>query len=158
MDAEPVNGGSENTEAVAAIDPALFATLVRDASDDQLREGLAANRQLILGEIFRRMPEQFDPQRAGDVNAVVEWRILERPGGGYDAWHLILGDDQCRLAEGSAEDPTVTYEINPVDFIRLITDNASGPKLFLFGRLKITGNLLLAARMPGFFRIPGADS
>ncbi len=53
--------------------------------------------------------------------------------------------------------PTVTYEMDGVDFLRLITGRASGPKLFLFGRLKIRGNLLLAARMPGFFPIPGGD-
>jgi hypothetical protein len=142
---------------ISAIDPALFATLVREATDDQLREGLAANRDLILEEIFRRMPESFDPDRGGGVDAVVEWRILDRPGGGYDAWQMVIEDGQCRVQAGPADDPTVTYEIKPIDFIKLITNNASGPKLFLFGKLKITGNLLLAARMPAFFAIPGAE-
>ena len=152
MSDEPSDAGE-----VPAIDPALFASLVRDATDDQLREGLAANRPLILGEIFRRMPERFDPKRAAGVEAVVEWRIPDRPDGGHDTWHMVLRDGRCEVAEGPAESPTVTYEIDPVDFIRLITGNASGPRLFLFGRLKIRGNLVLAARMPTFFRIPGAE-
>lgn len=143
-------------EAAAAVDPRLFARLVREATDEQLRAGLAVNRELILGEVFRRMPEQFDPHRAAGVEAVVEWRILDRPDGDHDAWHLVIGGGECRVVEGPAQSPTVTYEINPVDFLRLITDNASGPKLFLFGRLKISGSLLLAARMPGFFTVPGA--
>lgn len=142
---------------IAAIDPGLFASLVRDATDDQLQDGLDTNRQLILEEIFRRMPEQFDPEQAAGVQATVEWRIRDRPGGGYDAWHVTLRDGRCEVAEGPAEDPTVIYEIGPIDFIRLITNNASGPKLFLFGRLKIRGNLVLATRMPTFFRIPGAE-
>ncbi len=141
-----------------AIDPAEFAGLVREASDDQLQEGLAANRDLILGEIFRRMPERFDPERAVGVEAVVEWRILEAPGGGHDAWHVVLRRGRCEVYEGPVDSPTVIYEIKPVDFIRLITGNASGPKLFLFGRLKIRGNLMLATRMPTFFRIPGANT
>src|SRR5205085_1825085 len=124
---------------VSAIDPTLFASLVSEASDEQMRAGLAANRDLILGEIFRQMPQRFDSDRGAGIDAVVEWRILERPGGGYDAWHLEIEDGRCRVAEGPAEASTVTFEINPIDFIRLITDNASGPKLFLFGRLKITG-------------------
>lgn len=148
---------AEGSDGIAAIDPALFASLVRDATDDQLREGLAANRDLILGEIFRRMPERFDPNRARGVEAVVEWQILQRPGGGEDTWHIVLREGRCEVAEGPAEEPTVTYEIDPVDFIRLITGNASGPKLFLFGKLKIRGNLVLAARMPTFFSIPGAE-
>jgi putative sterol carrier protein len=134
----------------------VFASMVREASDEQLAAGLAANREPLLQEIFRRMPEQFDPERAAGVDAVVEWRIRNPDTGGHDAWHLTMRAGSCQVAAGPAEWPTVIYEIDPIDFVRLITGNASGPKLFLFGRLKIRGNLLLAARMPGFFRIPGA--
>jgi putative sterol carrier protein len=156
-DTPQASGDADGPASIAAIDPALFAGLVRDATDEQLREGLDANRELILGEIFRRMPERFDVERAAGVEAVVEWRILERPEGGYDAWNLVLSDGQCAVAEGRADAPTVVLEIKPIDFIRLITGNANGPKLFLFGRLKIRGKLVLATRMPTFFRIPGAE-
>ncbi len=67
----------------------------------------------------------------------------------------MIREGRCDLHSGSATSPTVLYEIDGVDFIRLVSGTASGPKLFLFGRLKIKGNLLLAARMPGFFKIPG---
>jgi putative sterol carrier protein len=134
----------------------VFAGLVSEATDDQLREGFATNRELILGEIFSRMPERLDPQRAAGVDEVVEWRIRDRPGGGHDTWHLIIKGGECRMVEGAAESPSVTYEVGPVDFIRLITGNASGPKLFLFGRLKIRGDLVLGARMQTLFSIPAA--
>lgn len=142
---------------IPAIGPAEFASLVAGASDDQLREGLATNRDQILGEIFNRMPERFDPQRAGGVDAVVEWRIGDRLGGGRDEWHLIIAGGVCRVVQGPADSPTVTLELSPLNFIKLITNNASGPRLFLFGKLKITGNLGLAVRMQSFFRIPGAE-
>ena len=138
---------------IPAIDPAEFASLVSEATDDQLREGLATNRELILGEIFRRMPERFDPQRGAGIDAVVEWRIRD-PDGGRDSWHVTIRDGQCTVADGPADSPTVTYEIDPLDFIKLITGNASGPKLFLFGKLKIRGDLMLGARMQTLFSIP----
>lgn len=147
---------NSSSPEVAAIDPAEFAGLVKEATDDQLREGLATNRELILGEIFRRMPERFDAQRGADVDAVVEWRIRD-PDGGHDSWHLILREGECRMVEGPAASPTVTYEISPIEFIKLITGNASGPKLFLFGKLKIRGDLVLGARMPTLFSIPAAQ-
>jgi putative sterol carrier protein len=143
-------------DEIPAIDPAEFASLVSEASDDQLREGLATNRELILGEIFRRMPERFDPQRGAGVDAVVEWRIRD-PDGGHDSWHLTIGGGECAVADGPADSPTVTYEIDPLDFIKLITGNASGPKLFLFGKLKIRGDLMLGARMQTLFSIPGPE-
>lgn len=155
MGAGDVTGGGRGGGGLGALAPQVFAALVRDATDEQLAAGLAVNRDLILAEIFRRMPEQFDPKRAAGVDAVVEWRILEREPEGHDSWHLVLRGGECRVQTGPAEDPAVVYEIGPVDFIRLVTGNASGPRLFLFGRLKIRGNLLLAARMPGFFRLPG---
>jgi putative sterol carrier protein len=139
------------------VDPAEFARLVREATDAQLAAGFAANRELILSEAFRRMPEHLDSDRAADVDAVVEWRILGREDGGHDTFQLVIASGNCRLELGRVEQPTVIYEIAPIDFIRLITGNASGPKLFLFGRLKVRGNLLLAARMPALFTTPGAQ-
>ena len=52
------------------LDPAEFARLVAEADDEQLAAGMAANRDFILTEVFRRMPERFDPAAAGDLSAV----------------------------------------------------------------------------------------
>ena len=38
--------------------------------------------------------------------------------------------------------------------MKLITGVESGPKMFVFGRLRIRGNLMLAARMQSWFRMP----
>jgi putative sterol carrier protein len=141
---------------IPAVDPEEFAELARAATGDQLRAGLAVNRELILGEIFRQMPARFDAERGAGVDATIEWRIRGDGNGSYDAWYLIIDDGRCEMHPGPAEDPTATLEIDALDFIRLITGSANGPKLFLFGRLKVRGNVLLAARMPGFFNIPGA--
>jgi putative sterol carrier protein len=141
---------------VPAIDPEEFAELVQGASDDQLRAGLEANRELLLAEIFRQMPTRLDRERASDIDAVVEWRIADPKTREHDVWQLILRDGSAEVRPGPAEDPTVTMEIGAIDFMRLITGGANGPRLFLFGRLKVRGNLVLAARMPGLFDIPGA--
>jgi putative sterol carrier protein len=51
---------------------------------------------------------------------------------------------------------TVSMRVDGVDFIKLITGNASGPMLFTFGKLKIDGDLMFAATVQSLFRIPGA--
>jgi putative sterol carrier protein len=141
-------------EEVPAIDPEQFATLISNATDEQLNEGLATNRDTILTEIFRRMPERFDATRAADVDTVIEWRISERPDGGHDAFQIVIRGGTCTLAEGAPEEPRVIYEIRPLDFLKLISGNASGPELFLVGRLKISGDLFLAARVQSWFSVP----
>jgi putative sterol carrier protein len=138
------------------IDLGEIAALVGEASDEQLAAGLAANREAILGEVFRRMPEALRAERARGLRAVVEWRIRDAPGGGHDAWRLEVEDGACRVTREATRDPDVAYEIGAVDFLRLVTGNANGPRLFVFGRLRVEGDLVLAARMPGLFSIPAA--
>ncbi|HEX8743046.1 MAG TPA: SCP2 sterol-binding domain-containing protein [Thermoleophilaceae bacterium] len=137
----------------AAVPPEQFAALVREASDEQLEEGFRANREVLLGEIFRRMPEQFDAERAGAASAVIEWQIT-RPDGEPDRWQLSVRDGRCDCAPGGDAKPDVSYRIAPVDFVKLITGVESGPKMFVFGRLRIRGNLMLAARVQEWFRMP----
>jgi putative sterol carrier protein len=138
------------------IPPEQFASLVSQATDEQLAEGMATNRELILNEIFNRMPEQFDPAKAPGVNAVVEWQITDGPDGKPERWQLTIKDGACTCAEGGDADPDVTFTVAPVDFVKLIAGAESGPRMFVFGKLKIRGNLMLAARVQGFFRVPGA--
>lgn len=137
----------------SAVPPEQFAALVRDASDDQLEEGFRENRELLLDEIFRRMPEQFDSEGAADVEAVVEWQIT-RPDGEPDRWQLTMRDGRCTCTRGGDAEPDVSLRVAPVGFVKLITGVESGPKMFVFGRLKIRGNLMLAARMQSWFRMP----
>lgn len=136
------------------IDANQFAEMVAAASDEQIEQGLAANRDLLLGELFRRMPEHFNPAKAGDTRAVIEWRILGRPDGGQDRFQVVIENHACRVVRDGDATPRVIFTIKPVDFIKLVSGNASGPMLFIVGRLKIEGELLLAARLQGFFDMP----
>jgi putative sterol carrier protein len=140
------------------VDADQYASLVADASDEQIAQGLAQNRELVLGQIFERMPERFRADKAGDLEAVIEWRIEGRDGGGHDRWQLVIGNGSCRTVRDGDAEPTVGFTVDGVDFIKLITGNASGPMLFTFGRLKIKGDLLLAARVQGFFQMPRSRS
>jgi putative sterol carrier protein len=140
------------------IPPDQFASLIAQATDEQLAEGMAANRELILEEVFKRMPEEFDASKAGDVNAVVEWRITGNSAGGEDRWQLAISGGTCTATRDGDADPDVTFTVAPIEFVKLIAGAESGPKLFVFGKLKIQGNLMLAARVQGFFKVPSASS
>ncbi len=150
-----MNEGRQDEPALS-IGTSELVALVRRADDRQIAEGLAANRDVILAEIFRRMPERLDRERAGDLDAVVEWRILDRPGGGYDRFQIAIQHGECKVSAQPTDEPRVALTIDPVDFIKLVSGTTSGPELFLFGRLKISGDLVLAARLPTLFRIPSA--
>jgi putative sterol carrier protein len=140
------------------IPPDQFASLIAKATDEQLAEGMAANRDAILEGIFNQFPEEFDAAKAGDVSAVVEWRITGKSEGSEDRWQLAISGGTCTCTRDGDATPDVTFTVDPVDFVKLIAGAESGPKLFVFGKLKIQGNLMLAARVQGFFNEPSASS
>jgi putative sterol carrier protein len=142
---------------VSMIPPDQFAALIAQASDDQIAEGMQVNRALLLEEIFGRWPDQFDPARASGVNAVIEWQITN-PEGGEDRWQIEIRDGACSVGRDGGAESDVTFRVGPVDFVKLIAGAESGPKLFVFGRLKISGNLMLAAREQSYFRQPQPEA
>ena len=135
-----------------------YASLVAGATDDQLAEGLAQNREVLLDQVFRRMPERFRADKAGDTRAVIEWRIRGPEGQEPDRWQVEIEKGTCRTVRDGSAEPTVTFTVGAVDFVKLVTGNASGPALFTFGRLRISGDLMLAARVQGFFEVPRSPS
>lgn len=146
----------EGSESIPVIDPGQYTSMVRDATDDQLADGMRLNRELILGQIFHRMGDHFDAHKAGKISAVIEWRITEADDVEFDRWQMVIADRRCSVRRDGDSKPNVTYTVGPIDFVRLISGTKSGPELFMLGRLKVRGNLMLAARMPSWFQIPGA--
>ena len=133
-----------------------FAALVSQASDEQLAEIMEGpQRDVALREIFARMAEHFDPARAkGD--SVVHFKIVGRPDGGSDDFEVIVRDGKCEVSEDLASEPRVTLKVEPVPFLKLISGQASGPELFMSGKLKIEGDLMFAPQIATMFRIPTA--
>jgi predicted lipid carrier protein YhbT len=136
------------------LDPAEYAALVRDASDEQLARGMAVNRDPILEQIFAAMPSQLSRDAVVGIELIADWKILDRPDGGYDRWQVTISSGACSVVRDGDRRPDVTFRIKPVEFIKLVTGNANGPMLFVFGSLKIEGDLLKAARYQSYFRRP----
>ena len=137
------------------VDPAAVARLIREVPDADLEALMASDqRDNVLREIFGRFAEHFRPEQAAGLDAVVHFKILDRPGGGYDHYELVVSGGRLVVSERPEHEPTVTLKVKPVDFLKLVTNNANGPMLFIRGRLKIDGDLMLASRLTGLFRIP----
>ena len=138
-----------------AVDPAEFAKTIASTPDEQLAEGMRSElRGQILGEIFRRMEEHVDGARAQGVDAVMHWQITGGPGDSVDHWEAVIEGGSCKVSDQPSRSPRVTFTIGGVDFLKLVTGNAGGPKLFMTGRLKIEGDLMFAAGAAGLFEIP----
>lgn len=140
----------------SAVDPAAFVKAVAETPDDQLAAGMADDqvRTLVLDGIFSQMAEHFDAEKAAGTDAVLEWRILDKPGGGEDRYQVVVANGTCAVDKDGDRAPRVTFTMKPVDFLKLVTGNAGGPTMFMTGKLKIDGDLMFAAGVQSLFRIP----
>ena len=136
-----------------------FARIISRASEAQLRDVLTRPplRKRILTEIFGRMEQHLRTDRAGSVRAVLQWRFTGGTGeDGYDRFTSVIADGACTTTPTKADKPRVTITMSAYEFLRLITNNASAPVLFMTGKLRVRGDLAFAAGMMGMFDLPRA--
>jgi putative sterol carrier protein len=140
------------------IDPAEAARAVAGATDDQLAEGMKSeNREMILDQVFDQMERHIKPEQAKTVGeAVILWKITGRADGGADVYEAVIKDGGVTVNKESTQPPRVTFTLDGVDFLKLVTNNVQGPELFMTGKLKLEGDMMFAAQLPALFTIPSA--
>jgi putative sterol carrier protein len=145
---------SNGAEAIdtSAVDPQEFARAIGRTPDDQLHEAMQGPmRDQIIGEIFKRMEEHY---RGGSQSAVIHWTITGRADGGEDLWEAVVAEGSCSTRPEPTADPRVTLKMDGVNFLKLVSGNASGPMMFMSGQLKIEGDLMFSAQIQSMFTIP----
>jgi alkyl sulfatase BDS1-like metallo-beta-lactamase superfamily hydrolase len=112
-------------------------------------------RRVVLDGIFWQMPQHFDRRRAAGMTSSIRWCITGRADGEPDIYQLEIGDGRCRVIRGSdAPDPRVTITVDGAEFLRLATGSSDPMKAYFSGRIKLAGDIMLAAKLMSLFRIP----
>lgn len=139
----------------ALLEPREFARLVKRTPASELRQLMRGDRRTaVLDELFARMPGVFRADRAGSLDAVIHWRIGDRPDGGVDTYQLVIANGTCNLSPRPQAEPALTLSLGAVEFLQLITGNAHPVMLVMRGKLKTTGDLGVTAKFPTLFDIP----
>src|SRR5262249_44405122 len=102
-----------------------------------------------LDEIFQGMQSNFQPDRASGVDSTIQWLIKD--GEEEQPYAVTIKDGELRWEQGRAESPNVTLSTDRESFTALMTGKAQGPALYMSGKLRIQGDLMLAQRMGTFF-------
>jgi putative sterol carrier protein len=111
-------------------------------------------RRAILWVIFRLMERQLDSEKARDTEAVIHWTITTPSGDVDERWQLVLERGTAKVSRHPDRTPSLTITIDAERFIELASGTGSAPAMFMQGKLKVDGDLMLAARLPALFRIP----
>lgn len=135
------------------IGPQEFAQLVKTSSDDQIETLIHdAGAEPTLTRIFRGFEERFVPAKAEGVTADIQFLIKDE--GEEHPYVVAIKDGTCETRRAKAEDPKTTLSLKLLPFVKLITGQADGMKLFMTRKLKISGDIMFAQRVLTFFDRP----
>jgi putative sterol carrier protein len=140
---------------LAAMRTDTFVWFVSRASPAQLDDLMAHPhlRHVVFDEIFRRMSEHLDTEKAATVRAVVHWRFTGGSGD-YDRFETVIENGVCTSGREPTADARVTITLAPTEFLRVVTGGVSVAMLFMRGKVKVKGDIAFAAGLINYFDLP----
>ncbi len=151
------------TDAVAmdptTLDPVAVATALKGVRPDHLKKVMTSGfRPIVLGEIFRRLPEFLDERKAARVRLVIGFRLLGNPTGEVERYVVRVEDGVATVSPGDegGEDRHATVTCEGHDYLRLATGHLNPVTGVLKGQLKVKGDKAKALQLSSVIDIPQA--
>lgn len=141
-----------------ALDPVAVAGALGEVRGDHLRKVMRSGfRPVVLGEIFRRLPDFVNPRKAAKVHLVVGFRLTGNPSGEVERYvvtvdHGTARVDPARAGETGERHATITCEGH--DFLKLATGHLNPVFGVLRGHLKVRGDQARALQLSSVLDIP----
>lgn len=101
-------------------------------------------------EFFESMPTRLNTTAAEGLNKTLQWNITgEDPG----VWAFRIENGSGTLIPGGVEKPDVIFTTSSKIWIDIAEGRLDSTKAFMTGKLKVSGDLTLAIRVPQFFPV-----
>ena len=137
-----LEGAEEYADATSALSPMLAPPAATPGAD----EGGAAPT---VAELFERMPDMFQADKAGGVDLVFQYKI-SGPGGGE--WNVTIKDGTCAVEAGLHATPTTGILMKDEHFVMLMQGKLNAMKAYTSGQLKIEGDIMKSQLIEKLFR------
>jgi putative sterol carrier protein len=140
------------------LDPVDVATILGHVPGGHLRKVMESDfRPVVLGEIFRRLPDFLNQQKARGVVLTVGFRLLGTPSGDIERYVVRVRDGVAVVETGDAgEDRDATITCQGHDYLRLATGHLNPVLGVLKGTLKVKGDKAKALQLSAIIDIPTA--
>jgi putative sterol carrier protein len=133
-----------------------FEKLVRESSPQRLEQIMRSPaRRAVLDGIFWQMPRQVDTSAAADTTTTIQWVLTGRADGANDVYQLVIENGRARTERGEGADPRLTVTLDGVEFLKLASGNSDPMQAYFTGRIQLSGDIMVAAKMAQMFRMPG---
>jgi putative sterol carrier protein len=101
-----------------------------------------------LVDYVRAMPQGFRPEKAGGLQATYQFQLT---GTGASNWIVIVANQSCTVTEGATASPSATIRMSGTNFVQLAQGTVNTTQAYSQGKIKISGDLHLAATIPDIF-------
>jgi putative sterol carrier protein len=109
------------------------------------------SEELTIAKLMSLMPKAFVPEKAGDLEAVIQFNLAGEGGGD---WAVMISEGSCSVKQGIAENPKLTLSAQASDYLDIITGKVNAMSAFAEGKIKLKGDLGLAMKLMTFFKLP----
>ena len=107
-----------------------------------------ADKVTSIAEVFARMSNVFQPDKAAGVSAVYQFDLTGDGGGKY--W-LKVDNGQVEAAEGQHDAPDITVVASAADYMNIVNGEMAAMSAFMTGKLKVKGDMGLALKLQAMF-------
>lgn len=105
---------------------------------------------LNLKEVMEVIPDHFIPENAIGIKATVQCKFS---GSQASEWIITIEDQTCIVEEGITVNPDITVKADTKVIEDLINGELDPLRAFLFGKVKINGELSEGMRLVKLFQI-----
>lgn len=105
------------------------------------------NAQELFDDLIPKALEQH-PDKAKEVNAIYFFNIT---GDGGGQWTVDLTAEKPAVTKGDAGNAQCSIEVAHEDFQEMLKDPNAGMQLYFQGKLKVTGDPMLATKLQQLF-------
>jgi putative sterol carrier protein len=112
---------------------------------DKQGENMAINSAT---EVFEKMPTAFNAAAAAGLDVIYQFHIS---GAGGGDWNVVVKEGACTVEKSIHPSPNATISMTDSDWVALINGNLNPMTAFMTGKLKASGDLMAAQRIPSLF-------
>lgn len=105
---------------------------------------------MTLDEMFEKMPEFFNADAAGDMEATIFFDLTGDNGGQYQ---VVIADGACSTAKGAPEESTATIRMDGDDYKDMVAGRLNAMTAFMTGKVKVEGDLATVMKYQQLFTI-----
>jgi len=103
-----------------------------------------------VSEFMARLGGALVPAKAAGIDAAIQ---LNLTGVQAADWFVTIKDGQCTVNQGSTPAAKLTVRADSNDFIKIFSGQMDGMQAFMQGKLKVSGDMSLAMKLMGLFKM-----